>query len=165
MGLPRSAARSDAAQAVWASEPAAVATLCDAADRVRRFAYPDAALAAIEPAPDGRLRFELQGQPYVVQPRAQVVDRPAALAAEAPGWLAAALDGARAGAGDARPVGAVIAAAHLPASGGEAPAAFVEAAKGLGCIGVAWSFPALPGRAEYAFADARWPGALLLLAA
>ena len=156
----------------WQDPARTLDTLLDAVMRVRSFAYQrESDLGPTAPGPDGLLRFELQGVCYVVACRQQWPDGPAALRASAGASLDAALRAAsEAASGSELPVGVLFATPRLRSGVGSAERselaqALVAESRQLSLSGCAFSFPDAGETARYRYANAEYPGGMLLVKA
>jgi hypothetical protein len=153
----------------WQDRARTLDTLADAATRARSFAYRESDVSPTVPGPDGMLRFELQGLPYVVACRQQWIETPAALRASGSAWLEEALQTASQAAERSDvPVGLLFVTPRL--SPGLSAAERLELAEELvsqsRCLpasACAFSFPD-PGETDrYRYANAEYPGGMLLV--
>lgn len=153
----------------WQDQARTLDTLADAATRVRSFAYRESDVSPTVPGPDGLLRFELQGLPYVVACRQQWIETPAALRASGSAWLEEALQTASQAAGRSDvPVGLLFVTPRLSPglSAAERLALaeeLVSESRRLPASGCAFSFPDPGETKRYRYANAEYPGGMLLV--
>ncbi len=153
----------------WQDPARTLDTLADAATRVRSFAYRESDVSPTVPGPDGLLRFELQGLSYVAACRQEWPGSPASLRASGGEWLEAVLQTARqAVEGPELPVGVLFVTPRLsPGLSAAERLALAEdliaESRRLPASGCAFSFPDPSETERYRYANAEYPGGMLLV--